>query len=183
MKRQTMLDAFAANAKALGWTGVSTSDEGGTVTVLLSAEGAAEQILEGPLNKLPSLLKTLGGPEDYPAIEEYDTQADPTPTAELAAELAEMPPVDSAAVKAELDDAIARLAAEEAVCPWPREASAEIQVGTWLVRGVGWKCGPFSREFGDGTEAEAFAKKCRRAAKSPKYAKTIQVAQVQCSAS
>ena len=72
MSREGLVAALVQSAKNLGWTEVLAEDSGFSVQLLVSAPGATEQIVEGAPHRLPKLLKDLGGPENYPALEEYD---------------------------------------------------------------------------------------------------------------
>jgi hypothetical protein len=76
VSRESLVTAVVGTAKNLGWETVEADDAGSTVTLLLSAPGATEQLLEGPLHSLPKQLKDLGGPENYPATEEYEVPDD-----------------------------------------------------------------------------------------------------------
>jgi len=58
-------------AQGLGWEAL-VEIEGFSFTVLLSAEGATGQMIEGKLSKALSLIDEFGGPELYSLVEEYD---------------------------------------------------------------------------------------------------------------
>lgn len=96
MERKQLCEALTAHATELGWVDVTLTDDLSEVTLLLGAPGATEQIVSALLSKIRRELTDLGGPEDYPAIEEYDVagvgprnQRDQVPPAE-AADLAAM---------------------------------------------------------------------------------------------
>jgi len=73
MTREEMCLALKARALELGWSEAVVEDDGANITVLVSAPGAAEQITDpAPLSRARKELSDLGGPEDYPATEEYD---------------------------------------------------------------------------------------------------------------
>lgn len=80
MERQQLVTAACARAAELGWTAVIPEDHGNEVQLLLGAEGAAEQEVNAPLSTLRRELSDLGGPENYPAIEEYDVIPEPSLT-------------------------------------------------------------------------------------------------------
>jgi hypothetical protein len=168
MSRERLLEAILTQARGLGWTELIIDDLGSTVQLLVSAPGATEQMVEGPPHKLPGLLKVLGGPEDYPAIEEYDPglisiskperdpedyveKADPTPAAELASELAE------------IDAYNAKIG---------KFTSAD---GYWLVKWVDLNRGPQEVECHDLGQAYATAELQRAAAYNEKYAATVHI--------
>lgn len=71
MTREQMIETAKAMARAMGWESIA-EDAGGIVTMLLSSEGASDQMVMGPLSRLRRELSFLGGPENYPALEEYD---------------------------------------------------------------------------------------------------------------
>jgi len=72
--RERMIDAAIRAANDLGWVTAEVEDRGFTVILLLGAPGAAPQIVEAKqLSRLRKAVTNLGGPELYPAIEEYET--------------------------------------------------------------------------------------------------------------
>lgn len=72
MTREQLIEAAKVKAQVMGWVVLDQVDMTSKVEFLLGAEGAAEQVVCAPLNTLRRELSDLGGPENYPAIEEYD---------------------------------------------------------------------------------------------------------------
>jgi len=70
--RKQLLESAERLARGLGWETVLVDDQGSEIQMLLAAEGAAEQEICAPLHRVAAELNSLGGPELYPAVEEYD---------------------------------------------------------------------------------------------------------------
>ena len=78
MTREQLIESAKAKASAMGWEAIA-EDQGGIVEMLLAAKGASDQKVTAPLSRLGAELSALGVPSDYPAIEEYDLEADVIP--------------------------------------------------------------------------------------------------------
>lgn len=109
MTREDLFEALKARARELGWAEAEVIDDGALVEVLVAAPGAADQST-GPvkLSQARKVVGNLGGPELYPAIEEYDTRAAEAEVALM--EIAE-------------EERAARDAQGEAVEEWPPAVS------------------------------------------------------------
>lgn len=75
--RETLIATAVSYARELGWRDVLAEDMGKRVMLLLGAPGACEQEVTAPLSQLRRTLTDWGGPELYPATEEYDLLVQP----------------------------------------------------------------------------------------------------------
>lgn len=69
--REAKAQAISEAAQGLGWEAL-VEIKGYKFTVVLSAENATEQMIEGPLGEALKLVNDFGGPELYPSDETYD---------------------------------------------------------------------------------------------------------------
>ena len=118
--RTEMFAALQAQAESLGWQVLEPYDNGCQVEMMLVADGACEQVVTGTMLQARKQLNAMTGPEDYPAIEEYDLPSDGDYEAEQA-EIAE--------VLAE-DDALAMLDAQIEAVKDTRQMLVDLDVIT-----------------------------------------------------
>lgn len=117
MERSDLIATAEAYAAELGWQIVEVEDTGMTVTMLLSAPGASEQMVDAPLSRLRKALKELGGPEDYSEIEEYDLDEPETVAAGEEEHEQETVYVEQAETQEEFDAALKEARLDQATDP------------------------------------------------------------------
>jgi len=70
--RTELFATLQAQAVEMGWQVEEPYDGEGQVEMMLTAPGASEQVVSGTMLQARKQLNELGGPENYPAVEEYD---------------------------------------------------------------------------------------------------------------
>lgn len=122
--REELFATLQAQAVELGWQIEEPYDGEGQVEMMLTAPGACEQVISGTMLQARKQLNELGGPDLYPAVEEYDL-----PVEEALAEAeAEFETLQAVAEAMDIDviEAADHLAYVENDAEW-KEAAAGVQ--------------------------------------------------------